>query len=99
MAYSASRASANRAGKECVVIETPSTTIQIQGPVVVLPLDEYLEQKSQLEEYRRLKASYEQEREERFRRLLAIAERNRAISPDQVQADVKAAVQAVREQA
>jgi len=80
-------------------METSTTTLQIQGPVVVIPLDEYLEQKSQLEEYRRLKANYEQEREERFRRLLAIAERNRAILPQQVEADVEAAVQAAREQA
>ena len=78
---------------------TSATTIQIQGPVVVVPLDEYLEQKSQLEEYRRLKADYEQEREGRFRRLLAIAERNRAMSPEQVEADVEAAVRAVRDQA
>jgi len=78
---------------------TSATTLQIQGPVVVLPLDEYLEQRSQLEEYRRLKTIYEQEREERFRRLLAIAERNRAIPPEQVEADVAAAVNAVREQA
>ena len=77
---------------------TSATTIQIQGPVVVLPLDEYLEQKSQLEEYRRLKADYEQEREGRFRRLLAIAERNRAMSMEQVEADVEAAVRAVRDQ-
>ena len=77
---------------------TSATTIQIQGPVVVVPLDEYLEQKSQLEEYRRLKADYEQEREGRFRRLLAIAERNRAMSMEQVEADVEAAVRAVRDQ-
>ena len=76
---------------------TSATTLQIQGPIVVLPLDEYLEQRSQLEEYRRLKAIYEQEREERFRRLLAIAERNRAIPPEQVEADVATAVNAVRE--
>ena len=80
-------------------METSATTLQIQGPVVVLPLDEYLEQKSQLEEYRRLKASYEQEREERFRLLLAIAERNQAVPPEQVEADVEAAVRAVRDQA
>ncbi len=80
-------------------METPATTLQIQGPVVVLPLDEYLEQKSQLEEYRRLKASYEQEREERFRRLLAIAERNRAMPLEQVEVDVEAAVTAARDQA
>jgi len=80
-------------------MDTATTTLQIQGPVVVVPLDEYLEQKSQLEEYRRLKAIYEQEREERFRRLLAMAERNRAVPPDQVEADVAAAVKAVREQA
>ena len=79
-------------------METSTTTLQIQGPVVVIPLDEYLEQKSQLEEYRRLKASYEQEREERFRRLLAIAERNRAVPPEQTEADVEAAVQVVRDQ-
>jgi hypothetical protein len=80
-------------------METSATTLQIQGPVVVLPLDEYLEQKSQLEEYRRLKASYEQEREERFQLLLAIAERNQAVPPEQVEADVEAAVRAVRDQA
>jgi len=78
-------------------MDTPSTTLQIQGPVVVLPLDEYLEQQSQLEEYRKLKALYEREREDRFGRLLAIAERNRAISPDQVETDVAAAVKAVRD--
>jgi hypothetical protein len=80
-------------------METSATTLQIQGPVVVLPLDEYLEQKSQLEEYRRLKANYEQEREERFQLLLAIAERNQAVPPEQVEADVEAAVRAVRDQA
>ena len=80
-------------------METSATTIQIQGPVVVVPLDEYLEQKSQLEEYRRLKANYEQERESRFRRLLAIAERNGAVSLEQVEADVEAAVRAARDQA
>ncbi len=80
-------------------MNTPSTTVQIQGPVVVLPLDEYLEQRSQLEEYHRLKAIYELEREERFRRLLAIAERNRDIPPEQVKSDVETAVKAVREQA
>ncbi len=80
-------------------MEISTTTLQIQGPVVVLPLDEYLEQKSQLEEYRGLKAIYEQGRKERFRRLLAIAERNRAISPEQVESDVDAAVKAVQDQA
>ena len=40
---------------------TSQTTLQIRGPVVVLPLDEYLEQQAQLEEYRKLKAIYEQE--------------------------------------
>jgi len=80
-------------------METSSTTIQIQGPVVVLPLDEYLEQKSQLEEYRQLKAIYERDREDRFRRLLAIAARNRVVPPEQVEADVQAAVQDVREHA
>jgi t-SNARE complex subunit (syntaxin) len=80
-------------------METSPTTIQIQGPVVVLPLDEYLEQKSQLEEYRQLKAIYERDREDRFRRLLAIAERNRAVPPEQVEADVEAAVRAARDQA
>jgi hypothetical protein len=79
-------------------MDTPPTTLQIRGPVVVLPLDEYLEQKAQLEEYRRLKAVYEREREDRFRRLLAIAERNRDVPPEQVEADVEAAVKAVREQ-
>jgi len=80
-------------------MNTPPTTIlQIQGPVVVLPLDEYLEQKAQLEEYRRLKTVYDRERQDRFRRLLAIAERNRDIPPEQVEADVNAALKAVREQ-
>ncbi len=72
-------------------METSATTLQIRGPVVVLPLDEYLEQKSQLDEYRRLQASYEHEREERFRRPLAIAERNRAAPLEQVEADVAVA--------
>ena len=73
-------------------MNTPPTTIlQIQGPVVVLPLDEYLEQKAQLEEYRRLKTVYDRERQDRFRRLLAIP-------PEQVEADVNAALKAVREQ-
>lgn len=75
---------------------TPSTIMQIQGSVVVMPLDEYLEQKSQLEEYRRLKAVYERDREDRFQRLLAIAERNRAIPAEQVEADVESAVKTVR---
>jgi len=79
-------------------MDTPSTTLQIQGPVVVLPLDEYLAQKAQLDEYRQLKAHYEQEREERFRRLLAIAERNRDIPAAQVEADIETAIKAVREQ-
>jgi len=76
----------------------PITILQIQGPVVVLPLDEHLEQKAQLEEYRRLKTVYDRERQGRFRRLLAIAERNRDIPPEQVKADVNAALKAVREQ-
>ena len=80
-------------------METTSTTLQIQGPVVVIPLDEYLEQQSQLEEYRRLKAIYEKEREERFRRLIEIAERNRAIPPDQVESDMEAAIKADRDRA
>lgn len=65
---------------------------------MVLPLEEYLEQQAQLEEYRRLKAVYEQDRQDRFRRLLAIAERNRDIPPEQVEADVAAAVSAARGQ-
>ncbi len=76
----------------------PITTLQIQGPVVVLPLDEYLKQKAQLEEYRRLKTVYDRERQDRFRRLLAIAERNRDIPPEQVEADMHAALKATREQ-
>jgi hypothetical protein len=79
-------------------MQATTTTLQIQGPVVVLPLEEYLEQQAQLEEYRRLKAVYEQDRQDRFRRLLAIAERNRDIPPEQVEADVAAAVSAVRGQ-
>jgi len=79
-------------------MQATATTLQIQGPVVVLPLEEYLEQQAQLEEYRRLKAVYEQERQGRFQRLLAIAERNRDIPPKQVEADVSAAVSAVRGQ-
>lgn len=77
-------------------MDTPPTTLQIQGPVVVIPLDEYLEQRVQLEEYRRLKAIYEREREERFRRLLAIAQRNPGISQEQGDADIQAAVTAAR---
>lgn len=79
-------------------MNTPPTILQIEGPVVVLPIDEYLEQKAQLEEYRRLKIVYDRERQDRFQRLLAIAERNRDIPPEQVGADVEAAVRAVREQ-
>ncbi len=79
-------------------MDTPTTTLQIKGPIVVLPLDEYLEQKAQLEEYRRLKVVYDRERQDRFRRLLAIAERNRDIPPEQIESDVNAAVKAVREQ-
>jgi hypothetical protein len=79
-------------------MNTPPTTLQIEGPVVVLPIDEYPEQKAQLEEYRRLKIVYDREQQERFQRLLAIAERNRDIPPEQVEADVEAAVRAVREQ-
>ena len=78
-------------------MDTPPTTLRIEGPVVVLPIDEYLEQKAQLEEYQRLKVVYDRERQDRFRRLLAIAERNRDIPPEQVEADVEAAVRAVRE--
>ena len=80
-------------------MDTSQTNLQIQGPVVILPLDEYLEQQAQLEEYRKLKAIYERERGDRFRELLAIAERNRALAPEQVAADVAAAVKAVRDQA
>ncbi len=40
-------------------MDAASTTLQIQGPVIVLPLGEYLEQKAQLEDYRRLKAVYD----------------------------------------
>ena len=80
-------------------MDKAQATLQIQGPVVILPLDEYLEQRAQLEEYHKLKAIYEQERADRFRGLLAIAERNRALAPEQVEADVQAAVKAVRDQA
>ncbi len=79
--------------------ETPATTLQIQGPVVVVPLNEYLEQQEQLEEYRKLKIIYEQDREERFRRLLTIAERNSTIPPDEVETDVNEAVNAARQRA
>ena len=77
-------------------METTSTTLQIQGPVVVLPVEEYLEQQSQLDEFRRLRIIYKPEREDRFRRMMAIASRNRDIPVEQVQADVAAAVEAVR---
>ncbi len=73
-----------------------TTTLQLQGPIVVLPLDEYLEIKGQLDEYRRLKAIYEREREDRFQRLFSIAARNQNIPSEQVEADVAAAVNAVR---
>jgi hypothetical protein len=78
-------------------MEPSTTTLQIQGPVVVLPLEEYLEQKAQLEEYRRLRAIYEPERAERFRQLLKIAERNRQIPIEQVEADVIETVRTIRE--
>jgi hypothetical protein len=67
-------------------MEPSATTRQIQGPVVVMPLDEY----------RQLRARYDRERAERFERLLAIAARNRGVSPEQVEADVNAAVGAAR---
>ena len=72
------------------------TSLQIQGPVVVLPLDEYLELKAKTEEYQRLKAIYDRDREVRFQQLFSIAERNRNIPPEQVNADVTAAINAVR---
>jgi hypothetical protein len=72
------------------------TTLQIQGAIVVLPLDEYLEMKAQLEEHRRLKTIYEQERESRFQRLFKIAERNPDIPLEQVTTDVAAAINSVR---
>ncbi len=73
-----------------------TTTLQIQGPVVVLPLDEYLELKTQIEEYQHLKAIYERERQVRFQRLFSIAERNQSIPVEQVEVEVTAAVEAVR---
>jgi hypothetical protein len=72
------------------------TNIQIRGPVVVIPLDEYLEIRTQLEEHRRLKAIYEEDRELRFRNLFRIADRYQDASIEQVEADVAAAVKAVR---
>ncbi|MBU0510151.1 MAG: hypothetical protein KKD28_01355 [Chloroflexi bacterium] len=77
-------------------METTASTLQIQGPVVVLPVEEYLEQQNQLDELRRLRAIYKPEREYRFRRMMAIASRNRDIPFEQVQDDVAAAVEAVR---
>lgn len=73
-----------------------TTTLQIQGPVVVLPLDEYLELKTQIEEYQHLKVIYERERQVRFQRLFSIAERNQSIPVEQVEVEVTAAVEAVR---
>jgi hypothetical protein len=72
------------------------TSLQIQGPVVVLPLDEYLEIKSEIENYRRLKTIYDREREVRFRQLFGIAERNQDIPFKQVEADVSATADAIR---
>jgi hypothetical protein len=72
------------------------TSLQIQGPVVVLPLDEYLEIKAKIEEYRRLKSIYDREREVRFQQLFRIAERNRDITAEQVTADVSAALNDIR---
>jgi hypothetical protein len=70
--------------------------LQINGPVVVLPLDEFLEIKTQLEEYRRLKTIYDKDRDARFQRLFSIAKRNQDIPVEQIEADVAAAVDAVR---
>jgi prevent-host-death family protein len=49
-----------------------------------------------IDEYERLIAAQTQEREARFKQLLSIAERNRDVSPEQVEADVAEAVAAVR---
>ncbi len=78
--------------------QTQSTTIEIQGPVVVIPLAEYLTQQTQLDEYRHLKTRYSQERIQRFARLLAIAERAPGRWPEQIADDVELAIHAARTQ-
>jgi hypothetical protein len=72
------------------------TTFEIDGPVVVVPLDEYMRQQADLEDYRRLKAIYDTDRKARFAAVLSIAERNRDIPPGQVEVDVADAVKAAR---
>ncbi len=72
------------------------TNLQIEGPVVVLPLAEYLEIKEQIEAYQRLKNLYDQQREARFQRLFQIADNNQDFAPDEIDADISAAINAVR---
>lgn len=71
------------------------TNFQIQGPVVVLPLEEYLEIQKQIEEYQRLKAIYDPEREARFQQLFQIAERHQDVSPEEVETEVSTAVHTI----
>ncbi len=49
-----------------------------------------------IDEYERLMVVQAQQREARFKRLMSIAERNRDVSPEQVEADVAEAVEAAR---
>jgi prevent-host-death family protein len=49
-----------------------------------------------IDEYERLMAIQAQQREARFKRLLSIAERNRDVSPEQVEADLAEAIEAAR---
>lgn len=72
------------------------TNLQIEGPVVILPLAEYLEIKKQIEEYQRLKTMYDQQRQARFQQLFQIAEGNQDCSPDEIDADISTAISAVR---
>ena len=73
-----------------------ATIFEIDGPVVVVPLDEYMRQQADLEDYRRLKAIYDADRRARFAAVTSIAERNRDIPPGQVETDVADAVKAAR---
>ncbi len=72
------------------------TSLQIQGPIVVLPLEEYLDLKTQVEAYQRLKTVYDREREIRFQRLFSLAERNRDIPLEQAETEIAAAIVAIR---
>jgi hypothetical protein len=72
------------------------TNLQIQGPIVVLPLEEYLEIKRQIDDYQRLKIIYERQREARFQQLFQIAERNQNFSSEEIDTEISTAINAIR---